>query len=189
MTSGKRNPPFGLDMPFPEALERYAGVNPAELAKRPRSVPEAKGPQVLTWWKKLSLTDAQRETTGSKVPYLRLTKASLEGEDFQTWFREKFFDGAAWSPGQFGKEECEIATVPFAVTIKDMNVGNEAMTVSHGEDRQASHNAPATWIHWSPKLLQLLELNDFSGRPVRITRDDHGAFHLDIDASADAHLV
>ena len=33
-----------------------------------------------------------------------------------------------------------------------------------------------------------LEANDFTGRPVRLTRDDNGAYHLDIDAAADAKL-
>jgi hypothetical protein len=150
-----------------------------------------KGPQVLTWWKKLSTTDAQKEAGGggSRVPFLRLTKSSLTDEDFQTWFRQDFFAGAAWAPGQVGKEECEVATVPFAVRVKGVVIGNEAIEVSHGEDRPIKHSAPATWIKWSPKLLEILDLNDFDGRPVRLTRDDHGAYYLDIDASADAKLV
>lgn len=187
MSEGKRNPPFGLDMPFGEALERYAGVVPSELAMSPRSVSSSKGPQVLTWYKKLSKTDAQQETTGGLVPYLRLTMGS-RGDDFQTWFRDDFFAGAPFVPGVFGKESVEIAKVPFDVTVKDVNIGTEIVTVTHGPARQNSNNTPNTWIHWSAKIEQILQLNDFSTRPVRITRDDHGAFHLDIDASADASL-
>ena len=74
------------------------------------------------------------------------------------------------------------------IPIEDVKVGTETITVTHGADREKSNNAPNTWIHWSSKIEQILQLNDFTGRPVRITRDDHGAFHLDIDASADSGL-
>lgn len=188
MTDSKRNPPFGLDLPFNEAMERFAGVIPAELAVSPRSVPQPEGPSVLTWFKKLSKTDAQQETTGGLVPYLRLTKSSLKGEDFQSWFRNQFFNGVAFVPGVFGREHVEIAKIPFEVTVRDVNIGTETLTITHGGDREQSNNTPNTWLHWSSKLEHILQLNDFSARPVRITRDDHGAFHLDIDAAADANV-
>lgn len=185
MTSGKRNPPFGLDMPFPEALERYAGVNPAELAKSPRSVAVAKGPSVLTWVKKMSPTDAQQKTTGGKVPYLRLTKGTIKQNDWHTWFRNTFFANAAWGAGTVKGEPVEETTIPFEVSIKDVNLGPHALKVTHQPERAESHSAPDTWIHWGP-LRDILEANDFTGRPARLTRDDNGAYRLDIDAAADA---
>jgi hypothetical protein len=186
MTGGKRNPPFGLDMPFDEALERYAGVISSELAISQRSVPQPKGSTVLTWVKKLSTTDAQQVTTGGKVPYLRLTKGTISQGDWHTWFRNTFFANAAWAAGTVKNEPVEQVTIPFEVTIKDVKLGPQAMTVTHQPERAESHSAPDTWIHWSVSLRDILEANDFTGRPVRLTRDDSGIYHLDIDAAADA---
>lgn len=188
MTTGKRNPPFGLDMPFPEALERYAGVIPSELAESSRSVSVAKGPPVLTWFKKLSITDAQQKTTGGKVPYLRLTKGTIKKNDWHAWFRNTFFADAAWGAGTVKNEPVERAKIPFKVTIKDMPIATQSLTVTHKPERAESHSAPDSWIHWSSTLRDILEANDLTGRPVRLTRDDDGAYHLDIDAAADANL-
>lgn len=50
MTTGKRQPPFGLDMDFGEALARFVGVDPKEMpdeaqaqaaGKRPAAVAKA----------------------------------------------------------------------------------------------------------------------------------------------------
>lgn len=187
MSDDRRNPPLALDLPFGEALERFIGVDRNELAFPPRErAAQQKGPPVLTWIKHLSKTDAQAETSGGLVPYLRLTKSSLTKEDFQTWFRDTFFAGGAWVAGTFGKEQVERKTVPFEVTVRDLNFGTEAMLVTHGAARQDSHSTPNTWLHWSPNLQNLFSLNDFTGKPVRMTRDDNGVYHLDIDSAADA---
>jgi hypothetical protein len=42
VTEGKRQKPLGLDMDFGEALERFAGVDPAELPERIRLGKKAK---------------------------------------------------------------------------------------------------------------------------------------------------
>ena len=183
-----RKPPFGLDMPFEEALERFGRTDPREAAAMEAAEAEPgeeKATDVLTWTKKLSKTDAQQETTGGLVPYLRLTKSSLTDEDFQTWFREEFFAGCAWVPGHYGKEAVETATVAVDVSVKDIAIGKEMLTVTHGENRKDKHNTPNTWVHWSPKLQQILELNDFTDQPVRLTREDSGLIRLDIQAAAD----
>lgn len=184
--SDRRERPLGLDMPFGEALERFIGVDRKELELPLRGGGKQEGSQVLTWIKHLSQTDAQQETTGGLVPYLRLTKSSLEGEDFQTWFREKFFAGAAWAAGYYGKEPVEQVKVPIEVTVRDLKLGTDVMLVTHGENRKDKHNTPCTWLHWSPGMQEMLSLNDFTGKPARLTRDDNGVYHLDIDSAADA---
>lgn len=181
-----RNPPFGLDMPFAEALERFIGTDRNEaLRAEGKHTPASRnrGQQLLTWFKNLSATDAQQETTGGLVPYLRLTKASLENEDFQTWFRQSFFAGSAWVPGNFGKEAVELAQVPFEVTVNGLNLGNQLMTVTHGENRKDKHSTPNTWIHWSPQLATMLQLNNFTGYLLTLTREDSGQLLMDIQAA------
>lgn len=178
-----RNPPFGLDMPFGEALERFIGTDRqealrAEGIEAPSERRKESG--LLTWHKKLSQTDAQQETTGGLVPYLRLTKASLEGEDFQTWFRQEFFGNAAWVAGSFGKEPVELAKVPFEVSVGGINLGTQTVEVSHGENRKDKHNTPNTWIHWNSQLSAMLQLNNFTDHTVTLTREDTGVIRMDI---------
>ena len=75
-----RNPPFGLDMPFAEALERFIGTDRQEALRAEGIESPAdrrKDQPLLTWHKKLSTTDAQQPTSGSLVPYLRLTSGNI----------------------------------------------------------------------------------------------------------------
>ena len=184
MTGGAtRNPPFGLDMPFDEALARFIQTDRREALEAETAgsifVP-TRGPELLTWHKKLSTTDAQQETTGGLVPYLRLTKASLTSEDFQTWFRDTFFAGAAWVPGHFGKESVERAMIPFAVTVNGLSLGTQLMEVTHGANRKDKHNTPNTWVHWNSQIETMLQLNDLTGAKLTLTREDTGQICLDI---------
>lgn len=182
MSEDKRKPPFGIDMPFGEALERFIGTDRAEVLEAERGGPvrkTKKRSKMATWHKKLSVTDAQQPTSGGIVPYLRLTKSSLTTQNFQTWFRTHFFASANWSTGTFGNEVVEQATIPFDVSINGTRVGQQDMLITHGPSRQASNNTPNTWLHWSPQLQTMLELNNMAGRTVTLT-ENNGAFSLDI---------
>lgn len=183
MTGDTRKPPFGLDMDFSEALVRFAGTDRDEVLEAEQDGPVRKTKKrdiMPIWSKRLSRTDAQQETTGGIVPYLRLTKSSLTTEDFQTWFRDTFFANQNWQAGMFGRESVEQATIPFAVSINGVQIGTQNMLVTHGAARQDSHNTPNTWLHWSDQLQTMLELNDMSGRMVTLTHNPNGTFSLDI---------
>ncbi len=133
----------------------------------------------LIWTKKMSLTDAQKETSGGIVPYLRLTKSSLKEEDFQTWFRTKFFKNLTWVNQPFGREvNVEQSKVIFAVTFSGTIIGDIPFKVTHGSDRWEKHNTPNTWIHWPPKMQELLELNDMSGESIVLERTSDGLFYM-----------
>lgn len=88
----------------------------------------------LQWSKNLSLTDAQQETKGRLVPYLRFTKSNHH-EDTQKWFREVFFKEAAWKKGYFGKHAVEEASVKFRVSIQGKYRGERIMKLTHDYDR------------------------------------------------------
>ncbi|MEL7680345.1 hypothetical protein AAG602_04170 [Citromicrobium bathyomarinum] len=178
----KRNPPLGLDMPFDEALERFIGTDRQEAlrAEGIETPAERKGPRkVLTWEKKLSKTDAQQETTGGLVPYLRLTSGNLGKADFQTWFRHTFFVNAAWQAGHFNKKPVEEAHVPFQVTAGGLNLGTVLFKVTHDDTRQESHNAPNTWLHWPDQMAAILQANDFTDHTVVLT-ENAGVYTMDI---------
>lgn len=192
MNDKKYEKPLHVDMDFNEALERFAGTDRAEMVAveaKPKRPQKMKAKKLLTWIKKLSKTDAQQETSGGLVPYLRLTKSSLDNEDFQTWFRDTLFDNAPWVAGTFGKEQVEEATIPFKVSVNDIQIGTQTLKVTHGVNRQHKNNTPNTWLHWNAQLESMLQLNDFTDLPVRITRESSGVFRLDIHAAADIGVI
>ena len=178
-----RNPPFGLDMPFAEALERFIGTDRNEALRaegKHTSATRIRGPQLLTWQKKLSTTDAQQQTTGGLVPYLRLTSGNIPTNDFQTWFRQSLFGNVAWQAGQFHNKPVEEAYVPFNVTVQGLQLGTVLFRVTHDDTRQDSNNAPNTWLHWPDHMASILHNNNFTGCLVVIARDDAGSFSLEI---------
>jgi len=151
--------PLSLDMDFDEALARFAKTDPKELSRRldRERVEKGAGMPELVWSKKLSTTDAQQPTSGGIVPYLRLTKGSLKGENFQTWFRDTFFAGASWAPGEFGREtDIEIAKVVISVVVNGVKLGDKPFTVTHGPNRQDKHETPNTWLHWPPAVQEII---------------------------------
>lgn len=177
-------PPLTLDMDFDEALTRFTRTDPKELSVRlslDEAVKRRIGMEELVWFKDLSVTDAQRPTTGGIVPYLRLTKSSLTAQDFQTWFRQVFFGAAAWAPGTVGREVgVEVASVVMSVTVGGLSLGSHPIMVSHGPNRMDSNNTPNTWLHWPPVLQAVLDANDMSGRRITLTRAANGQYRLEI---------
>jgi hypothetical protein len=133
----------------------------------------------LIWAKKLSVTDAQRETRGGKVPYLRLTRGSDKNVDYQSWFRSEFFVDQNWQAGMFGKEEdLETCKVIISVKFGGVSLGDLVFQATHGPNRWESNNAPNTWLHWPSSLLDLLEKNDMSQKQVILTRQENGSFSM-----------
>lgn len=184
----KRQSPLALDMDFGEAIRRFANVRPAELEREMGNTGKAKRKAAsveLSWTKKLSQTDAQQPTSGGIVPYLRLTKSSLQGEDFQTWFREGFFAPASWKPGDVGREtDVEVADIDMMVSVNGVKLGKKLFQVSHGPHRHEKHNTPNTWLHWPPEIQDMLHENDMTGWPVTLTRTADGSFSVDIQAAS-----
>lgn len=174
-----------IDASFEEVVNAImpktnAGQKPNPMIGSPmkvvKSLPASKD---LTWSKKLSRTDAQQKTKGGLVQYLRITNSNTpSGEDFQVWFRTKFFAGLPWKADTFGKEAVESCYVPFDVTFQGVSLGSITFHVTHGPHRYESNNAPNTWIHWPDRMQKMLAMNDLSGKPVKITRDASGMFSM-----------
>lgn len=183
MTGATRNPPFGLDMPFDEALARFIQTDRREaLESESTGAPQISigGPTLLTWHKKLSTTDAQQQTTGSLVPYLRLTSGNISASTWQDWIRHTLFGGVAWQAGQFHGKPVEEAHIPFNVTVQGVQLGQVLFRVTHDATRQDSNNAPNTWLHWPDQMASILQNNNFADHNVVITRDNSGSFALEI---------
>jgi hypothetical protein len=136
---------------------------------------------MLSWSKVLSTTDAQQQTTGGIVPYLRLTSSGLSSGNFQTWFRQTFFNCCSWHPGSFNSKPVEEAIVSFQVIIQGQLLGNIAFTVTHDQSRQYNNNAPNTWLHWPSQMSSLLQATNYAGRQVVLTRDNQNVFTFEIN--------
>jgi hypothetical protein len=133
-----------------------------------------------SWWKNLSTTDAQQQTTGGLVPYLRLTSSSLATGNFQTWFRQTFFNCCSWHPGYFNNKPVEEAYVDFQVIIQGQSIGNITFTVTHDSSRQYNNNAPNTWLHWPPQMAAILQGTNYAGCRIVLSRNSANAFSLEI---------
>ena len=133
----------------------------------------------LTWYKKLSVTDAQRPTSGRLVPYLRFTKAK-NPQDTQTCFRDVFFVGANWTNGHFGRHAVEQTEVDFDVVILGQAMGLRRMMVTHDNTRQDNNNTPNTWLHYDDDTLADFHSQNLAGRVVRVTKSDAGVYSFTI---------
>lgn len=175
--------PFHLDLPFGEAVERFARTSPVQLKNKAIARESAAMP-VLTWTKQLSTTDAQQPTTGGLVPYLRLTSGGRPG-DWQQWIRNELFGDLDWQPGEFGRDtDVEIAFVSMSVRVSGVKLPDMTVMLTYGPSRSESGNdTPNTWLHWPDQLGSILRENDFSGGPVTITRSEDGKYKLDIQAA------
>jgi len=133
-----------------------------------------------TWKKKLSVTDAQQKTKGRLVPYLRMTKSSLEN-DSRTWFRNTMFGALNWKPGSFGKEtNLQVAHVNMAVSINGQPFGNLKVMLTYGPNRSQNNSTPTTWIHWPDSVQNHLQKNNLTGYWAQVERDASGNFSLAI---------
>lgn len=134
--------------------------------------------QEQVWGKKLSKTDAQQETSGGLVPYLRLTRGADKNVDYQTWFRTDFFGSQNWQAAKFGREDVEQCKVVMDVIFCGVSLGDKVFLATHGQDRWESNNAPNTWVHWPTEIQGLLQKNDLSGQRVQLIRESDGSFTM-----------
>lgn len=125
----------------------------------------------LTWQKDLSMSDAQQDTQGARMRFLRLTKADLS-DDHRTWFREVFFGALEWA--RIGGEE--EAHVILDVTICGQHLGKRTMRLDHAPRRSQNHAAPPTHLHFDHVTRAALESQDLSGHPIRLRKDGKDYF-------------
>lgn len=125
---------------------------------------------VLRWKKKLSMTDAQRQT-GNVTGDLRLTQAKFKFAgsviDQTTYFRHTVFPTGTWTIER-PYPRVDICTIDFMVTILGKNHGLYQLIVSHKPSGEAGQGNYTTGIRWG-NLRHILE------SVVNVTGKD---FHL-----------
>ena len=136
---------------------------------------------MLKWQKTMSRTDAQQETLGSKLRFLRLTKEDLDIEEWQTWFRNEFFRDLEWRSDKSHRGDAiEVAEAVIEVTIFGHSLGPQTMKVDHSPLRGKNHRAPLTHLHLSNAVLDYLEEHDTEASTVSLYCDASRGLRLDI---------
>lgn len=132
----------------------------------------------LKWRKTLTKSDAQQDTRGAKMPFLRFTKGNITG-DHTTWFRDEFFSDAVWSkvPKHVHQEETKIK---IHVVLDGDDLGERTMRIDHDPTRAGNHSAPTTHLHYDNKTRQALESTDLAGHSVVVERDESGKYYLKV---------
>jgi hypothetical protein len=75
----------------------------------------------MSWFKKLSQSDAQQKTEGGLMPF-RFTSENCPG-DFVTWFREEYFGELEWKEKTWRSYQLEEADINIFVNILGEDLG------------------------------------------------------------------
>ena len=111
----------------------------------------------LLWEKKLTKTDAQRQT-GNPTGDLRLTRARFKinnSEIDQTkYFRHDIWKNENWLTDK--KSEREFCEIKFDVYINQVLRGTTSIEVSHNPSWESSQSNFTTGLRWGPWLGHIL---------------------------------
>ena len=132
----------------------------------------------LSWWKRLTRSDAIRKPeTSHQRNYLILGKAGRP-IDQKTWFRDTFFAPLEWRNERMRTGNIkEVTDVPFEVLVDDESIGEYELRVDHAPHRIANQNNAPTWLHWST-LLDVIRTEDFTDWYVVLSRLTDGRYQL-----------
>lgn len=148
-----------------QALSKERRSEIAKLAAKKRWAQTKEKETMHSWQKVLTRSDAQVETEGSKMPFLRFTKG---GKASHSWFRDKLFGDAKWrSKGDF-----ELATIQITVIFLGKDLGKRTVELDYNPSRLENHAAPPMHLHYDNATLREFEATDASGKNVEVTNDN-----------------
>lgn len=126
------------------------------------------------WKKKLSRSDAQVETRGALMPFLRFTKKGAPVGD-PSWFRNNFFANLNWQQtySSLGHQK-EIARIKVHVRLPGNYLGVRTMTLDHDPQRKRNHVAPTMHLLYDDATRQALEATNLAGHDVIVEMDGSG---------------
>lgn len=124
---------------------------------------------MIIWKKKLTRSDAQQETQGAKMPFLRFTKANLQ-VDHAIFFREEFFAQANWK-----KNSNEAEKIQVTIDVKLPNYPDYAtrtMTLDFDPNRARNHSAPTVHLLYDEQTRSELESENFFDYCVSVSSNN-----------------
>lgn len=161
---------FERDVAYRYAVERLFHSEPT---------PKAPLFKPAKWFKKLTVSDAQRKLSGNQRGSITLTKAGFP-IDAQTYFRNELFGSVDWITGKTRTGlSLETASVRFKTVVLGQDLGTLSFTLTYAPNRQADQANYTSLIHLGP-LAELFESTDMSERWLSIERGSDGSYSLSI---------
>ena len=126
------------------------------------------------WKKKLTRSDAQQDTQGAKMPFLRFIKANLS-VDHTTYFRTTFFAQADWLKSSDQAERVGI-TISVKLPMHTAPIDRQ-MILDFDPARSENHSAPTVHLMYDEQTKRELERQDLSDQEVEVS-SNNGTYHL-----------
>lgn len=176
----------GLTQPAP-AGGATAPMSPTSTSLAPGAAGGAA--VVRRWFKEMDRSAAQQPANPNTNPTGNL-RLSAEGFniDHTTYFRNQMFGSATWT-SRPAKPTFEDATVSVDVVINGAPQGNQALRVSHSEDRISNQGNVATVLHWGPVLSAFLRSNNLVGSWLTLEALAGGGYRLTIGPAPTGSFV
>ena len=125
---------------------------------------------VCRWFKVLGAIDAQQPISGNPSNTMTLVQGG-HGIDHATYFRERFFAGAAWNNDstRSGKPR-EVAEVEFTVIVDSVTLGQLHFDIRHTPDYGSGQGNRTTELRWNSTMASYLKKHSLVGRVVSLEK-------------------
>lgn len=131
------------------------------------------------WFKRLTVSDAQRKPSGNQRGGITLVAAGFP-IDTQTYFRMKFFENADWIKGRTRtNKELETASVRMSTSVLGKNMGVLSFNVTYAPNRQSDQANYTSVLHLGP-LAREFSRRDMSLKWLLLERSTDGSYSLTI---------
>lgn len=131
------------------------------------------------WYKKLTVSDAQRKRSGNQRGGVTLVAAGFP-IDTQTYFQKDFFGSADWVTGKTRtNKRLETASIRMRTTVFGDDLGVLSFNVTYAPKRQADQANYTSLLHLGP-LSRIFSAQDMSFNWLLLERFSDGSYSLEI---------
>ena len=162
-------------------VEKRSRPAPVRSTPARRRIPSRSRRQLATsidsWWKELTVGDAQRPPDGHPTGNITLTNVPRD-QDRATFFRRVLFGAERWRQSyDERRRRTELATIQADVQFDDDDLGRHELTVVYRPYRKERSRA-TTVLRWGDELLEELRRRNLAGRYLLIERADVGTYRI-----------
>ncbi len=139
------------------------------------------------WFKKITVSDAQRKPSGNQRGGITLVAAGFP-IDTQTYFRTSFFKDADWVKGKTRtNKELDTASVRMKTSVLGKDMGVLSFNVTYAPNRQSDQANYTSVLHLGP-LAKEFSRHDMSLKWLLLERSANGTYSLTITDKKPAQL-
>ncbi|WP_159981093.1 MULTISPECIES: hypothetical protein [unclassified Novosphingobium] len=131
------------------------------------------------WFKRLTISDAQRKPSGNQRGGITLVAAGFP-IDTQTYFRKNFFENADWIEGKTRtSQDLETASIRMKASVLGKDMGVLSFNVTYAPNRQSGQANYTSVLHLGP-LAKAFSRRDMSLKWLLLERSATGEYSLEI---------